>query len=297
MNNESEKLSNKKTDLHMIDVRTITVQDNFNVRRDYGNMGELTESIRQNGVLQPLRCYRRNGEFILVDGHRRLKACLKIIEEDNVSMRVSVVTEGRNVSPEQRVIDMITLNEGKRLNPLEEAEAVSRLLNYGLQEVEVSHKIGKTLTYISNLKLIHSAPEKIKVMVRSEQISSTLLMQLMRDTTDFEELQDLIHTAFLSVAEGKPEKDVKITNKDIQKVQKKSNSVSALKKALKFAQKQELPLNAEKVELYEFACALIDGKYTKEQLLEMFFFEPDLTAPVQNKDVKNKPFESTSLDG
>ena len=97
---------------------------------------------------------------------------------------------------------MIMLNEGKRLNPLEEAEAVNRLLKYGLKEVEISKKIGKSLVYISNLKLLQSAPEKIKIMVRSEQISSTLLLTLIRETDNFDDLQDLIHTAFLAAAEG-----------------------------------------------------------------------------------------------
>lgn len=274
MENLQQPLPSKKTDLHLIDVRLIEINDGFNVRRDYGNIDELVKSIRQNGIIQPFRCYRKNGIFFLIDGHRRHKACMVLVNE-GVTIRVPVVTEGRNVSPEQRVIDMVTLNDGKRLNPLEEAEAVNRLLKYGLTETEISLKIGKTLTYISNLKLLHSAPEKIKIMVRSEQVSSTLLLKLMRDTDDFEELQDLIHSAFLGATNGDTESVKKITHKDIQKAQKKTNSVSALKKALKFADKKELALNPEKVELYQFARNIIDGSYTQQQLLDMFFGNSD----------------------
>lgn len=290
---EQPILPSKKTDLHLVDIRNIKIEDGFNVRRDYGDISELKELIRANGLLNPIRCRRKGGDFILIDGHRRHKACMQLFEEDGVEMRVQVVTEGRNVSPEQRVIDMIMLNEGKRLNPLEEAEAISRLLKYGLEEIEISKKIGKSLVYISNLKLLHSAPEKIKVMVRSEQISSTLLLKLMRETSDFDELQDLIHTAFLSVVSVGEDAPVKITNKDIQKSQKKNNSVSALRKALKFAEKKELVVNPDHEELYNFAVSIIEGEYTKEKLLEMFFYEPDLSnESKETSGLKNESFET-----
>jgi ParB family chromosome partitioning protein len=299
-----QPLPSKKTDIHLVDITTVKIEEGFNVRRDYGDIDELAESIKENGVLQPLRCYKKNGEFVLVDGHRRHRACMKLVKEEGIQIRVKVVTEGRGVSPEQRIIDMMMLNEGKRLNPLEEAEAVNRLLNYGLEETEVSKKIGKSLVYISNLKLLNSAPEKIKVMVRSEQISSTLLLKLMRETNDFEELQDLIHTAFLAANEGNTEEPVKVTQKHVKKAQNKTNSVSALKKAFKVAEKQELVVNPQHEELYKFAKAIIDGDYTKENLLALFFkpsedeadesfnAKSENTEPDDSGTVKDKPFET-----
>jgi ParB/RepB/Spo0J family partition protein len=293
---KSEPMKSKKTDLHLVDIRIIEIQEGFNIRTDYGDMEGLVSSIREHGVIQPLRCFRKDGRYFLIDGHRRHKACMVLVDE-GIDIRVAVVTEGKQVSQEQRVIDMMTLNEGKRLNPLEEAEAVNRLLNYGLQEIEISKKIGKTLTYISNLKLLYSAPEKIKMMVRSEQISSTLLLKLMRDTSDFDELQNLIHTTFTSISGVVGEKPVKITSKHVQKVQKKTNSVSALRKAFKLADKKALAVNPLNEKTYAFAKAIIDGEYTKDELIKMFFCEPKPKAPeTLKKGVKDRAFEALPMD-
>lgn len=303
MGQEQQPLETRKTDIHLVDVRNITVQDGFNVRKDYGEADGsfewLKNNIKENGVKNPIRCYRKNGKYILVDGHRRIRACMQLLKEEGIEMRVRVNLEEKGTSREQRVIDMMTLNEGKRLNPLEEAEAVNRLIQYGLEEIEISKKIGKTLTYISNLKLLQSAPEHIKKMVRSEQISSTLLLELMRETEDFDQLQLLIGKAYTNVATQGGGRPVKITKKDINKAQKKNNSVSALKKAFKTASKGNYGLKLEKKELFDFATDIIEGKYTKEDLMKMFFEESEddkQSKPRKGKDVKEVPFESANID-
>lgn len=262
-------LDTKRKDLFFVDVRLIEVVKGFNVRKDYGDIQELADSIGEHGVRVPIRAYKQGDKFYLVDGHRRLMASKLNLKEGD-EMRIPLILEPRKLSDEQRIVDMIYLNEGKKLNPLEEAEAISRLSKFGLTDTEISKKISKTLVYITNLKLLHQAPEKIKKMIISEQISATLVLKILRETDDFNSASALIQDAFKGAVIGSGEK-TRITQKDVSKTQKKNNSFSALKKSFKTANKNDMTIKAGKEEMFTFALKIIEGGYSKEELLEMFF--------------------------
>lgn len=297
-------LEDKKKDLFLVDVTTIKIEDGFNVRTDYGDIEWLKESIRENGVIQALRCRKTNGEYVLIDGHRRHRACMMLVEE-GVQVRVPVMMCGKSTSPEQRIIEMMTLNEGKRLNPVEEAEGINRLLNYGLSDSEISKKIGKTLSHVSSMKTLHNLPTRIKNMVRDEKITATLLISLMRETKDVDELEKLIASGQnvlnneideLEKASGESSKQKKITKKHIDMAKKKTNSVSALKKAFAFAKKSKLIVREDNNELHVFAKKIISGELSKEDLIWMLFEEKTKKEPVRNISVKDRPFSPATID-
>ncbi len=265
----TEILKAQRKDLYHVDVREIEVVDGFNVRTDYGDMGWLIDNIRENGVKNPVRAYKLDGKWHLIDGHRRHKACMILVDE-GLNIRIPVVSEGKGVSAEQRIVDMICLNDGKRLNPLEEAEAINRLSNYGLSDTEISKKTSKTLVYISNLALLSSAPTKIKNFIKSEQISPTLVMAILREEDNFDNATVLIEKAYSGVVNGMEPKG-KITKKDIDKAKNKTNSYSALKKSFKYAQREELSLRKGMETQYEFAQKIINGDYSREEIIHMFF--------------------------
>ncbi len=73
----------KKKDVYSISPDNIIVEKGFNPREDYGDMDHLIKSIRENGVLVPLRGYKERGtnNYIITDGHRRLRASKEVVKE------------------------------------------------------------------------------------------------------------------------------------------------------------------------------------------------------------------------
>ncbi len=103
----------KRTDVFKVDPRCISVDPEFNVREDFGDIEELMMSILKDGVKQPLRGRRTTDGFILTDGHRRFKAIQTALAAGHLIPLVPIFPEHRSYSEEQRVADMVILNSGK----------------------------------------------------------------------------------------------------------------------------------------------------------------------------------------
>lgn len=87
-----------------VDVRNIQPLDKAggNIREDYGDSDgsfqETVDSIRENGIIMPLRGYRdkTNPEiWHTTDGHRRVKAAMKLYNEEGIVIRARIVNVGK----------------------------------------------------------------------------------------------------------------------------------------------------------------------------------------------------------
>ena len=271
-----------RKDVYFLKLEDINIEEGFNVRQDYGDLKELSDSIESNGIRVPIRGYKKNGAYWITDGHRRYKAA-KMLEKKGIEVLIPFLADNRGEgSQEQRVIDMLICNEGKKLNPVEEAEAISRLINYGFSEAQIRQKTGFSKVYICNLKLLQSAPQKLKNLIIGNIVSATLTMQVLREEKDFETAIEVIENAISQNSVGGDKK--KITSKDIRKSKGNNNSYSALKKIIKFGEKKGLVVRQDKINEYVFAQKLNDGDYTPEQLLAELY-EPEI---VKEKKPKKK---------
>ena len=289
MENATEFLQTQRKDIYYVDARLLNVVPDFNVRQDYGDMEELVESIRENGVKVPIRGYKKDGVLYIVDGHRRLKACQVLILQ-GVEMRVPYLPEA-GASVEQRVIDMITLNDGKKLNALEESEAVKRLINYGISEYEIAKKVGRTPRYIYNLKLLSNAPQTLKTMIRSNIISATLVVDILKSAESFEEATAIIEKAYYNNSNKGQHKQTRVTKKDIDNAAKKVNSFAELKKTFTEASKKDWEYKEEQRTLIEFLFKVFNGELRQIDFKEMFF---DATTEIEQEELSNA-FDTTDV--
>lgn len=262
-----------RKDVYFVTINELKVIPDFNVRTDMGDLDELARSIEANGILIPLRGYKKDGAYYITNGHRRFEAA-KMLAKKGIEIRLPIMPEGHQISEEQRVIDMLVCNDGKRLNPIEEAEAISRLIAYGYSDSEISKKTGFTKVYISNLKLLISAPKKLKDLISNNVVSATLTMKVLREEKDFSKAQQIIESAIVTT-EGNGGKK-KITQKDINKQKGKVNSYSALKKTFKLAEKKKLVPREDKAELIAFVKSINDGQYSFDNLISELF-HPEVT--------------------
>ncbi|MGE0633750.1 MAG: ParB/RepB/Spo0J family partition protein [Pseudobdellovibrionaceae bacterium] len=142
-----------------------------NIRRNLEDLGELVESIKVHGLLQPLVIRKEQGHFTLIAGYRRYKA-LQTLGLKEAPVRIQNVDE--NTAQVLRLIENIQRQE---LSGPEEIIATYRLLSmFSNSQTDLARAIGKSKTYVSRcLKVIEVLGlEK----VATSQLSKSLLFEV-----------------------------------------------------------------------------------------------------------------------
>lgn len=135
---------------------------------------ELSESIREMGVLQPLSVRRRDGQWELVAGERRLRAA-KLAGLDVVPC-LSIQTDSQSSS----LLALVENLQRRDLDFWEEALALRRLIDtYHISQEEVARRIGKSQSAVANklrlLKLPQEALETLRGCCATERHARALL--------------------------------------------------------------------------------------------------------------------------
>jgi len=146
-------------------------------RSSLGNLEELTASIREKGVLEPI-LVRVVGEqqYQIISGERRFRAAIAAGLEEIPAIEIDA--DDREVLE----IALIENIQRKDLTPFEEAEGFSFLQErFGYTHEKLAQVIGKSRTTITETLLIHEIPDRIRVRCREAGISSkSVLVQIAR---------------------------------------------------------------------------------------------------------------------
>ncbi|MDR2766190.1 MAG: ParB/RepB/Spo0J family partition protein [Holosporaceae bacterium] len=141
----------------------------FQPRRVFDEEGlqSLAESIKRNGLLQPILVVRtEDGGHRLVAGERRLRAA-KIA---NLTEIPAVLVEANE--REQLEIAILENIQRENLNPLEEAESYERLLReFGRTQEELSGILGKSRSHIANMLRLLTLPDPVKILINEGKLS------------------------------------------------------------------------------------------------------------------------------
>ncbi|NCA92597.1 ParB/RepB/Spo0J family partition protein [bacterium] len=128
---------------------------------------ELSQSIRNHGIIQPLVVKKDCSDYIIIAGERRYRAAI-LAELKEVPAIIMDISEQKS-----KEIALIENLQREDLNAIDEAEAIRELMvNYSLKQEEIAQKLGKARPSIANtVRLLNLAPE-IKELVRSEKLSA-----------------------------------------------------------------------------------------------------------------------------
>jgi ParB family chromosome partitioning protein len=128
---------------------------------------ELSESIKQFGVLQPLIVQKRDGYYEIIAGERRWRAA-KMAGLKEVPVIIRDYTEQQIVE-----ISLIENIQRENLNPIEEAVAYKRLLTeFNLKQDEVAERVSKSRTAVTNSMRLLKLDERVQQMVIDDMIST-----------------------------------------------------------------------------------------------------------------------------
>ena len=128
---------------------------------------ELSESIKQFGMLQPLIVQDKKDYYEIIAGERRWRAA-KLAGLKEVPVIIKNLTEQEVVE-----ISLIENIQRENLNPIEEAFAYKRLLTeFNLKQDEIAERVSKSRTAVTNSMRLLKLDEKVQQMVIDDMIST-----------------------------------------------------------------------------------------------------------------------------
>lgn len=128
---------------------------------------ELSESIKQFGVLQPLLVQAKEDYYEIIAGERRWRAA-KIAGLKEVPVIIKNLTE-----QEKMEISLIENIQRENLNPIEEAQAYKKLITeFQLKQDEVAERVSKSRTAVTNIMRLLKLNEKVQQMVIDEMLTT-----------------------------------------------------------------------------------------------------------------------------
>ena len=162
------KFENQKNQLHISDL----IPNKYQPRKffDEDNLNDLTNSIKERGILQPIIVRKSNSDkqkFEIIAGERRWIAAQRA-GLHNVPI---VITEADDLkSLEFAIIENVQRHD---LNPLEEAQGYKRLIDeYSYDQEKVSKFIGKSRSHISNALRLLSLPVEVIKLIENQKITA-----------------------------------------------------------------------------------------------------------------------------
>ena len=145
--------------------------NDFQPRRhvDEARLQELAQSIRANGIIQPIVVRKVGDRFQIIAGERRWRAA-KVAG----LLRVPIVV--RDIAPgkEQSLLEMALIENIQRenLNPIEEALAYRRLSDeFHLRQEDIASAVGKDRASVANFLRLLKLPDEVRTELSSGRLS------------------------------------------------------------------------------------------------------------------------------
>jgi len=130
-------------------------------------LAELAESVRQNGLVQPLVVRKDGAGYTLVAGERRYRAARIAGLEQAPAVIMDEIDDGRML--ELALVENIQRED---LNPLELADAYRRLIEQcGLTQIQLAQRVGRSRAAVANHLRLLTLPDSIKRLVAEGKLT------------------------------------------------------------------------------------------------------------------------------
>ena len=152
-----------EVDIDLIDPSPAQPRTHF----DESRLEELAQSIRSNGIVQPLLVRRRGARYQLIAGERRWRAA----QRAGLARVPAVVRE----IPDDKLLELALIENIQRqeLNAIEEAHAYKRLIEtLGLTQELVAQRVGRDRSFVTNYLRLLRLPQDIQALLEAEKLST-----------------------------------------------------------------------------------------------------------------------------
>ena len=188
--NGSENKDNKPKEIKL----SLLVDNPYQPRLDYNEkeLQELANTIKENGLLQPISVVKKDKKYIIIAGHRRKRA-FELLKKEKIPVTVS-----EDISDDDlRILATIENLTRVDLSLIEEAKAYSDILATGVKIKELAKKLGKSESDISRKrKLLNLSETILKDIRENNSTTDVIALTLLRKFKNKKQQQE-IYSEFL----------------------------------------------------------------------------------------------------
>ena len=159
------KIESKTNKLSLSDI----IPNKFQPRKNFDeeNLNDLTNSIKERGVIQPIIVRKSNSKYEIIAGERRWLAARKAGLHE-IPVVVTVADDLKSL--EFAIVENVQRHD---LNPLEEAQGYKRLIDeFNYDQEKVSKFIGKSRSYITNSLRLLNLPKNVLELIEKKKITA-----------------------------------------------------------------------------------------------------------------------------
>jgi ParB family transcriptional regulator, chromosome partitioning protein len=181
----------KNTDSCFVNISMIT-ESPYQPRKTISteSLLELSQSIKENGLIEPLVVRKVDQHYELIAGHRRLLALKSLLID---SAPVFIITASDKQAAEFSIIENV---QRKDLNPIELAESIAKIIHeFQLTHELIANSIGKSRVYITNILRLLNLDKLSRQSIEEEKISEShgrLLLQITDESQRVALLNEII---------------------------------------------------------------------------------------------------------
>ena len=225
-----------KTDIYKIDPRAIVVEEGFNSRTDFGDIEELADEIKEQGVLNPITVVpfkNENGEdrYRIVDGERRYRACMHILNNGGEIARIPALFASKALSAAELLTQQLMRNEGKPFTEIEYGIAFDKFKKLGYENGEIATKLGikrwKVDCYLKHL----TRDERVQQLMKEGKITGTDVRRIYQSAKNDDNAVKQI-LSLSNKAEEKGKKKLSLKDLDVDADYNVVKDTTAIKKGL-----------------------------------------------------------------
>lgn len=147
-----------------------------NVRVDPGELEDLAASIREHGVLQPIRLVgpAADGRYRAVWGQRRILAS-RLAEQRDIPAIVETDADVDQVGAKRSIEQLVENLQRKDLNPIEEAVALRDVLarEKGLTQAALAKQLGRSAPWVANTLRLLDTDDSVQILVREGTLTAS----------------------------------------------------------------------------------------------------------------------------
>lgn len=181
---EMEKSAEPPRDFFYCDIERIQ-PNRFQPRQQFpeAELEELSQSIKNQGILQPLLVREENDGYELIAGERRLRAAKKA-GLTQVPVIIKRITDSKLL--ELSIVENI---QRANFNPIEESEAYHRLITeFHLTQDEAATRVGKSRSTVANFLRLRQLPDAIRTSIQEGDLSMGHARALLGTTNPTQQL-------------------------------------------------------------------------------------------------------------
>jgi ParB family chromosome partitioning protein len=160
-------IESKPEDYFQCDISLIH-PNRYQPRRRFSEdeMMELSRSIKEQGIIQPLLLRKDDSGYELIAGERRLRAA-KLAGLSQVPVIIKDISDVKII--EMSIVENI---QRENLNPMEEAVAYQRLISeFDFTQEQIAERVGKSRPAVANFLRLSQLPEHIKAGIMDGTLS------------------------------------------------------------------------------------------------------------------------------